>query len=163
MSSKDPSEQIWTLMSEIGSAMVVTHCGDGATIRARPMAARPEIDDNAIYFLTDADAPKDYEIADNSNVCLAFADPKNNRYVSVTGTAEVFTNAALAERVWKPFDRAFWNDADDPRIRVIRVTPEQGEYWEGSGLIAGVVSMLTAGVRQERPKLADSEKVSMGA
>jgi len=161
MSAKDPSEQIWKLMQDVGVAMVVTHCADGGAVRARPMSARPEIDDNAIYFLTDADAPKDHEIEDNSSVCLAFADPKSQRYVSVTGAAEVFADPALAERVWSPADKAFWKDADDPRIRVIRVIPDRGEYWEGAGLVAGVVSMLVAGARGRRPSLGEGAKVAM--
>ena len=85
MADKDPYEHIWEVMQEVRVAMVVTHSGDGDALRARPMAARPEEDDNAIYFLTDVDAPKDQEIADNAEVCLAFADPKSQRYVSVTG------------------------------------------------------------------------------
>ena len=161
MSSKDPSQHIWKLMSDIGTAMVVTNSGVGDALRARPMLARAEIDDNAIYFLTDSDAPKDHEIAHNSNVCLAFSDPKGNRYVSVTGMAEVFANSAMAERVWLTADKAFWPDANDARIRVIRVTPDQGEYWEGAGMIASVVSMIAAGAKGERPKLGDSEKVAM--
>jgi len=117
--------------------------------------------DNAIYFLTDAETPKDQEIAHNSNVCLAFADPKGQRYVSVTGTAEVFANSAMAERVWRVADKAFFKGADDPRIRVIRVTPDQGEYWEGSGLVASAVSMLIASAKGKRPNLGEGAKVAM--
>ena len=54
MSDSKPSERIWTLMQEIGVAMVVTHSGDGG-MRARPMSARPENDDDAVYFLSDAE------------------------------------------------------------------------------------------------------------
>ena len=163
MSGKNANEQIWRLMNDIGVAMVVTHSGQGDAIRARPMGARPEVEDNAIYFLTDANAPKDHEIANNANVCLSFADPKGNRFVSLSGTAHVFADSALVARLWKPFDKAIWSDANDPVIRVIRVTPDRGEYWEGAGLIASVVSMLTAGAKHERPKLGDSEKVAMDA
>ncbi len=161
MSAKDPSERIWELMKDIGIAMVVTHTGNGDEVRARPMAARPEVEDNAIYFLTDADTPKDGEIEHDSHVCIAFADTRGQRFVSVTGTAEVFANSAMAERVWKTADKAFWKDHYDPRIRVIRVTPEQGEYWEGAGLIASVVSMITAGAKGERPNFGECEKVAM--
>jgi general stress protein 26 len=161
MSAKDPTEHIWKLMEEIGVVMVVTHAAKSDSVRARPMAARTEPDDNAIYFLTDAEAPKDQEIAHNSNVCLAFADPKGQRYVSVTGTAEVFANTAMAARVWRTVDKAFWKDANDPHIRVIRVTPEQGEYWEGSGLVASAVSMLIAGAKGKRPNLGEGAKVAM--
>ena len=73
----------------------------------------------------------------------------------------MFANAAMAERVWRTVDKAFWKDADDPRIRVIRVTPEQGEYWEGSGMVLSVVSMLIASAKGSRPSLGDGAKVAM--
>ncbi len=161
MSAQDPTETIWKLMQDIGVAMVATHSGKGDAVRARPMAARVESDDNAVYFLTDADAPKDEEIAHNANVCLAFADPRSQRYVSLTGTAEVFSNSAMAERVWQTADKAFWKDANDPRIRVIRVTPDQGQFWEGAGLVASAVSMLMASAKGRRPDLGESAKVAM--
>jgi general stress protein 26 len=161
MSVKDPSERIWQLMKDIGVAMAVTHSGDGGEVRARPMLARPEVDDNAIYFLTDADTPKDHEITHDSHICLAFADPRGQRFVSVTGTAEVYANSAMAERVWSAADKAFWKDHYDPRIRVIRVTPDQGQFWEGAGLIASVVSMITASAKSERPNFGECERVTM--
>jgi general stress protein 26 len=161
MSATYPTEKIWKLMEDVGIAMVATHSGHGDAVRARPMAARVESDDNAVYFLTDADAPKDDEIAHNANVCLAFADPKSQRFVSLTGKAEVFASATMAERVWRAADKAFWKDASDPRIRIIRVTPEQGEFWEGAGFVSSVVSMLIAGAKGGRPDLGENAKVAM--
>ena len=159
--SKDPHEQIWKLMDDIGIAMIVTHSGEGDMVRARPMMARVESDDNAIYFLTDAEAPKDHEIAHNSNVCLTFSDTKKNRYVSVSGAAEVFANAELAERVWRAADKAFWSGPQDAKIRVIRVIPDKGEFWEGSGLVSTVASMIVASAQGKRPNLGEGAKVAM--
>jgi general stress protein 26 len=161
MTDKEPSERIWKLMEDIGVCMVVTHSGEGDAVRARPMAARPEIEHNAVYFLTDSGAPKDQEIKHNSNVCLAFSDVKGNRYVSVTGTAEVFADADLAERVWSAPDKAFWKDARDPNIRVIRVTPDQGEFWEGPGMITNMIKMIAASASSGRPDLGENKKVAM--
>ena len=107
MSDIRACERIWKLMQEIGVAMVVTHVGEGG-LRARPMAARPENDDDAIYFLTDSDAPKDREIADNSLVCLVFADVVGKRYVSLEGTAEVCQDAEIAASIWTDSDRLLW-------------------------------------------------------
>lgn len=161
MSAKEPSEQIWTLMQDIGFCMVVTHSGAGDALRARPMAARAEVDHNAIYFLTDANAPKDREIKHNSNVCLTFSDAKANSYVSVTGTAEVISDAELVERIWSPSDKAYFKDAHDPNIRIIRVTPDQGEYWEGSGMVVKTVKMIAAAATGGRPDLGENKKVAM--
>jgi general stress protein 26 len=161
MADKDPYDRIWEVMQEVRMAMVVTHSGDGDALRSRPMAARPEEDDNAIYFLTDVGAPKDQEIADNAEVCLSFADPKSQRYVSVTGTAEVRADPEIVARVWSAADKAFWSDAQDQRIRVIRVTPDRGEYWEGPGFVACVSKMVAAVATGSRPKFEPSQKVSM--
>ncbi len=161
MSDQPPSQRVWELMQEIGVAMVVTHADNADALRARPMAARPDSDDDAIYFLTDANTPKDKEIAHNSQVCLVFSDPAQKRWISLTGTAEVFEDAETAERLWMEYDRAFWKDARDPRIRVIRVTPTQGEYWEGPGLIAGIASAFKGGRSRDKRTLGENKKVAL--
>jgi general stress protein 26 len=160
MSATEPVEKIWKLMSDVGMAMLVTHA-EGEDIRARPMAARVEPDENAIYFFTDAGASKDQEIAHDSHVCLAFADPKSTRFVSVSGVAEVFADASLAERLWRTADKAFFSDYTDPKLRVIRFTPDKGEFWEGAGMLSTFASLLTAGAKHERPKLGENAKVAM--
>jgi general stress protein 26 len=160
MSATEPVAKIWKLMTDIGTAMLVTHT-EGEDLRARPMAARVEEEDNAVYFFTDADAPKEHEIGHDSRVCLAFADPGRTRFVSVVGVAEVFADVSLAERLWRPADKAYFSDYTDPRLRVIRVTPSKGEFWEGSGILATVVSLLSAGAKQERPKMGENMKVAM--
>ena len=54
-------DRAWELMKKIGFAMLVTR--DGDKLRARPMSAYLERDNNAIFFLTDARRHKDDEIA----------------------------------------------------------------------------------------------------
>lgn len=75
------------LMKKIGFAMLVTR--DGDKLRARPMSAYFEREENAIYFLTDARRHKDQEIARNPGINLSFADASSQKYVSLTGTAIV--------------------------------------------------------------------------
>ena len=65
--------------------MLTTH--DGERLRSRPMAAFVRREEDAVYFLTDAQHHKDEEIHDNPNVGLAFAD--GQKFVSVTGHATV--------------------------------------------------------------------------
>ena len=160
MSATEPVAKIWKLMTDIGTAMLVTHSG-GDDMRARPMAARVEEEDNAVYFFTDAQAPKDQEIEHDSRVCLAFSDPQRTRFVSIVGVAEVFADVGLAERLWRTTDKTYFTAYTDPRLRVIRVTPSKGEFWEGSGLLATVVSLLSAGAKHERPRLGENVKVAM--
>jgi general stress protein 26 len=62
-------DRIWELMKKIGFAMLVTR--DGDKLRARPMSAYLERENNAIYFLTDARHHKDEEIAANPSINLS--------------------------------------------------------------------------------------------
>jgi general stress protein 26 len=152
-------DHVWKLIDDIPIAMVVTHEGQGQNLRARPMAVRPARDEGAIYFLTDADTPKAEEIRRNQSVCLALSDNKNQKHVSISGHAEMIDDRERVKKFWSVYDKAFWPDKNDPRIRVLRVTPESAEYWEGAGKIVTAVKLASAIVSGERMNLGENEKI----
>ena len=45
------------------------------------------------------------------------------------------------------------------RIRILRVTPESAEFWEGAGAIVTAVKLIAASVSGERMNLGKNEKV----
>ena len=53
--------------------------------------------------------------------------------MSISGHAEMIDDRERVKKYWSVYDKAFWADKNDPRIRVLRVTPESAEFWEGSG------------------------------
>ncbi len=110
-------DHVWKLIEDIPIAMVVTHEGQGQNMRARPMALRPARDEGAIFFLTDADTPKAEEIRRNQSVCLALSDNKSQKYVSISGHAEMIDDRERVKKYWSVYDKAFWTDKNDPRIR----------------------------------------------
>lgn len=152
-------DRVWTLINDIPVAMVVTRSGQ--EMRARPMAMRPAREEGAIYFLTDADAPKAEEIERNESICLALADSKAQKYVSITGQAEIIDDRDRVREIWSIYDRAFWPDKNDPRIRVLRVRPESAEFWEGAGTVVTAVKLVAAMASGERMNVGDSEKVDL--
>ena len=98
MLNDDPRnvDRAWELMKKIGFVMLVTR--DGDKLRARPMSAYIEREENAIYLLTDARRHKDDEIARNPSINLSFADASSQKYVSLTGTAAVSNDREYLER-----------------------------------------------------------------
>ena len=154
-------DRVWTLIKEIPVAMVVTHEGEGRDIRARPMAMRPAREQGAIYFLTDVDAPKTEEIRRDETICLALADNKSQKYVSITGYAEIIDDRNRIKEIWSIYDKAFWLDKNDPRIRILRVTPERAEFWEGAGSIVTAVKLIAAIASGERTNIGENEKVDL--
>lgn len=152
-------DRVWTLVEDIPIAMVVTHEGERGDLRSRPMAARPSREEGAIYFLTDVDSPKADEIRRDDMICLAFADHRTKKYLSITGRAEIIDDQQRIKQIWSIYDKAFWPDASDPRIRILRVTPESAEFWEGAGAIVTAVKLVAASVSGERMNLGKNEKV----
>ncbi|UZE49633.1 pyridoxamine 5'-phosphate oxidase family protein [Rhodopseudomonas sp. P2A-2r] len=152
-------DRTWELMKKIGFAMLVTH--DGDKLRARPMAAHVDRDANTIYFLTDARRHKDEEIARNPNINLSFADASDQKYVSVTGTAEVSNDRAKIKELFSMPAKAWWDSAEDPNIRVLKVTPDDAEFWDSPGSAISYVKMAAAAVTGTRPDIGTNRKVAI--
>ena len=151
--------RVWDLMKKIGFAMLVTT--DGDKLRARPMSAYLERDDNTIYFLTDARRHKDEEIASNPNINLSFADPGSMKYVSITGKAVVSNDRGKIKELFSTPAKAWWSSADDPNIRILKIAPDDAEFWDSPGSVISYVKMAAAAVTGSRPDLGDNRKVTL--
>ena len=152
-------DRVWELMNKIGFAMLVT--SDGDKLRARPMSACLKRDENAIYFLTDARHHKDEEIARDPSVNLSFADAGSQKYVSLTGTAVVGNDRAKIKELFSTPAKAWWDSADDPNIRILKITPEDAEYWDAPGSVISDAKMAAAAMTGTRPEIGDNSKVAM--
>jgi general stress protein 26 len=139
-------ERAWELMKKIGFAMLVTR--DGDKLRARPMSAYLERESNE-------------EIARNPGINLSFADASAQKYVSLTGNAVVSNDRAKIKELFTTTAKAWWESADDPNIRVLKVTPDDAEYWDSPGTIVSYVKMAAAAVTGTRPDIGENRKISM--
>ncbi len=156
---EDDTTKVWDLAEKIGFCMLTTQTG--SDLRARPMAAHAERLENAFYFLTDVASHKDEEIARHPNVGLAFADSKGQKYVSISGTAEVQNDRERIRDLWSTPAKAWWDSAEDPSIRVLKVTPSSAEYWDSPGTVISYIKMAAAAVSNTRPDMGENAKVDM--
>ena len=152
-------ERTWDLMKKIGFAMLVTR--DGEKLRARPMAAYLDRDSNAIYFLTDARRHKDEEIARSPEVNLSFADAGDQKYVSLSGRALISNDRAKIRELFSTPAKAWWDSAEDPNIRVLKVIPDDAEFWNSPGTVISYVKMVAAAVSNTRPNIGENRKVPL--
>jgi general stress protein 26 len=154
-------ERVWEIIDDIPICMVTTHVG--GAMRARPMHAVGDGDAGCIYFITDTRGAKDEEIAAAADVCLAFADVGDNTYLSITGQAEMVRDIALARELWSAEAQAWWPDGPtDAAVRVLRVVPEQAEYWDTRGnAVTVALKVAAARLSDEPPDLGENRKVDM--
>lgn len=155
----DDTERVWKLMEKIGFAMLVTL--DGEKLRARPMSASVRPSENAIYFLADARRHKDEEIARNPHVNLSFADASAQKYVSLTGTVSISNDRTKIRELFSFPAKAWWESPDDPNIRVLKVTPDDAEFWDSPGTVTSYVKMAAAAATGSRPDIGTNRKVAM--
>ena len=73
------------------------------------------------------------------------------------------TTGIGSSEIWSVYDKAFWPDKSDPRIRILRVTPESAEFWEGAGAVVTAVKLVAATVSGERMNLGANQKVEFDA
>jgi len=159
MTEHDELHKVWDLSEKIGFCMLTTQ--SESDLRARPMSAYAERVDNAFYFLTDVDSHKDDEIERNPAVCLAFADSKGQKYVSISGIAEVQNDREKIRDLWATPAKAWWDSPEDPSIRILKVTPNFAEYWDSPGTIVSYIKMAAAAVSSAKPDMGENAKVQM--
>lgn len=154
---KTPAEiadKIWELADKIDFCMFSTW--DGSHLQSRPLSSRVFRDEHAIYFLVSAGGDKNSQIESYPQVNLSYADTSGMDFVSIAGQAELSNDRAKIAELWSDFDKAWWDDENDPDIRLITVTPERGELWDSPGRLVAFATMLTAAITGAKPEFGDN-------
>jgi len=121
------------LIEGVEVAMLTTHAADGSMV-SRPLQTLEFDASGDLVFFTAADSRKLDELAANSDVNLAFANPKKQIYVSVRGTARTDRDRATIDALWSPVQKVFFPAGkDDPNLVVLRVRVRDAAYWESAG------------------------------
>jgi general stress protein 26 len=153
------ADRVWDLMASVHFCMFSTWTG--TRLRSRPMSASLDRDENVIRFLTDVRQHKDDEVREYPQVCLAFSDPRYQKYVSISGQAHISNDREMIKNLWSLPAKAWWQSADDPNIRVITVMPEEAEWWDSPGTIVSYISMAAAALTGSRPAVGEHQRASI--
>lgn len=149
----------WDLMESVRFCMLSTW--NGEELRSRPMGAFVRRDEDAIYFFTDQRAHKDDEIRRYPQVNVAFADPSGQKYVAVSGTAQVSDDRAKIRELWSIPTKFWWDGPDDPDIRLIKVTPHVAEFWDAPGNLVSSLKVTFGLITGTHPSSGERKKVAM--
>jgi len=152
-------DRVWELMEIVRFCMFSTWTG--SRLRSRPMSASLSRPENVIRFLTDVRQHKDEEVREYPQVCLAFADSHNHKYVSISGQARITNDREMIRNLWSLPAKAWWQNADDPNIRVITVRPEEAEWWDSPGTLVSYVSMAAAAITGSKPAVGEHRKAPL--
>jgi general stress protein 26 len=154
-------QKIRELIKDIDFCMLTT-VDESGDLHSRPMSSNGDVDqDGDIWFFTSASSHKVIEIGKLPKVNVSFADPDNQRYISISGTAQLSRDKAKIDELWRPeFKIWFPEGKDDPEIALLRVNLEKAEYWDSpSSTIGYALSFVSSLVTGKQPDLGENKKV----
>jgi general stress protein 26 len=133
--SLDPTDskaKLWDLIKNIRFAMFTTR-HDNGHLHSRPMTTQNsslDEDANLWFFMSRSGEPVADLIADPT-VNVVYADPGEDRYVSVSGTASVVEDLAKKQQLWSKLAEAWFpGGATDPDLALVRVRITHANYWD---------------------------------
>ena len=83
-----------------------------------------------------------------------YIDQDKHHYLSLTGAAEVVEDQKKVDELWNGFLNAWFEEGkDDPQVSLIKVTPEDGHYWDTkNGKLVTLIKIAMAAVTGNRGK-----------
>jgi len=156
-------EKLRELVKDIDFCMLTTIDEEGDP-HSRPMSSNGDIDPNGdLWFFTNASSLKVNEVMTSPKVNVSFADPDNQRYVSVTGAAQLVRDPKKIDELWRPeFKMWFPKGKDDPEVALLCVSLEKGEYWDSpSSTIGYALSFVSSLITGKQPDLGENKKVNL--
>ena len=144
------AEAIKKLKELSESAKFCMFCTDLETlpITARPMGLRETDAEGNMWFLSSEESNKNFEIKEDNRVQLFFMNNGSSEYLSVYGKAFIYKDKSTIEEKWTPIANAWFEEGkEDPKVTVIRVTPDETYYWDTKvGKLVSFLSFAAAAI-----------------
>lgn len=131
LNGKEAVEKIQELVKKAASCFFCTNTGDVSLTATRPMAVQEVDDEGNLWFLSASDSHKNAEIHADSTVKLYFQGSAHSDFLTLQGQASITRDLNKIKDLWQPLLKTWFTEGQqDPRITVIRFTPQSGHYWD---------------------------------
>jgi len=158
-------EKLKDMIKDIDLCMLTT-VDETGNLHSRPMSLNSDVDTNGnLWFFTSSNSDKASEIEQRSKVNVSFVDSRDQRYVSISGNAELVNDRQKIKELWKPILKAWFPDGPDQAdVALLKVSVEKAEYWDSpSSTVAQAISFVTAIFTGKQAELGENKKIKLGA
>ena len=145
---EEGTEKIKELVHSAKTCLFCTDIKTGKPFATRPMAVQ-DVDENGnLWFLSADDSHKNTEIGEDNHVQLLFQGSSYSDFLSLYGRTSVSKDKNKIKELWKPIYKDWFTEGvDDPRITVIKVTPEDGYYWDTKhNMVVGMLKRVAGAI-----------------
>lgn len=122
-------------LKDIKIAMLTTITAENRQ-HSRPMYTFEMKDDGIIWMFISKASRKVTEIKANPYVILNYSNPQHDLYVTINGKAELNEDRIKINELWSDrFKAWFPGGKEDPNISLLKIVPEEAEYWDTPDLL----------------------------
>ena len=113
--------------------------------KSRPLSLAGH-DGPVLSFLVGADADWVQGMErEDSPTTVTFSDQSKNVWVALQGNARTRDDRARIAELWNAGAGAYFDGKDDPKVRLLEVSVDYGEWWESpSGVLGRAVTLASA-------------------
>ena len=155
--------KIQELIKDARIGMLTTASAEG-TLHARPMALPDKPFDGLLWFITRNDSGKTDEIRHDSEVLVSFAEPKDGKYIALSGRAAIVRDRGLIHEHWTPAAKAWFPDGpDDPHATLIQIRVDEAQYWasNSSSIVRFTKLALASVTGADKTDVGDSGHITI--
>jgi general stress protein 26 len=163
MSRDEGIKAIKDHLKKIQFCMLTTVDATGR-LHSRPMTVQDAEDfDGELWFFTNSHSHNAMDASRVHEVNCAFADPGHNRYLSISGEADVVRDKEEVARRWKPILKAWFpNGVEEPGIALLRVRVSKAEYWDSpASMIAYAIGFAKSQILGRQADIGENKIVHL--
>lgn len=126
-------EKLIEMVKGVRVCMLITNERNAENLSGRPMSISKIDDDGTIWFFTKSSSYKVDEIEESKKVSIAITNESSNNYLMIHATAKLVNDKTKMKELWSSILKAWFPlGLDDPDMTLIKVTPNEVNYWDSS-------------------------------
>ena len=162
MNKQAQMDTIQAMVKDIKYTMMTTR-NDENHLHSCPMnTTETSIGAKEIWFIGHKPSETVDNIKQNPEVNLAYVTQESDKYLSISGTAELVEDEEKLNELWSVMYNAYFEQGkDDPQVQLIKVVPHGAEYWANGNAITSAVKMAAAALTDNAVEKSLGENFSI--
>ncbi len=147
MSKQQQMDTIQAMVKDIKYTMMTTRTHEDHLHSCPMNTTETSIGAKEIWFIGHKPSETVDNIKNNPEVNLAYIALDDERYLSITGKAELVEDKEKLDELWSVVYNAYFEEGkEDPKVQLIKVVPHGAEYWANGNTLTSAFKMTAAAV-----------------
>ncbi len=147
MSKQQQMDTIQAMVKDIKYTMMTTRTHEDHLHSCPMNTTETSIGAKEIWFIGHKPSETVDNINNNPEVNLAYIALDDERYLSITGKAELVEDKEKLDELWSVIYNAYFEEGkEDPKVQLIKVVPHGAEYWANGNTLTSAFKMTAAAV-----------------